>query len=71
MFGAATACELEYRSYEQVAVGYGGAGLAITSDGADACATIREAQALAKAGKPVLLNVLIGKTDFREGSLSV
>ena len=71
MFGKATACELSYRAYDEVARGYGGAGLTLSSSEQDARAVIAEAQALARAGKPVLINALIGKTDFREGSLSV
>ena len=32
---------------------------------------LEEARDAALRGKPVLVNALIGKTDFREGSLSV
>ena len=32
---------------------------------------LEKAQVLQKQGKPVLINALIGKTDFREGSISV
>ncbi len=32
---------------------------------------LKEAQETQKQGKPVLINALIGKTNFRDGSISV
>ena len=56
-----------------MADGYGGKGIklgAVTTEEIDKVLT--EAQALAKEGtKPVLINALIGKTNFREGSISL
>lgn len=37
----------------------------------DAREVIAKAQAVAKSGVPVLINAKIGKTSFRDGSLSV
>ncbi len=71
MFGSATACELAYCAYEDVARGYGGAGLLVDDPSQDIAAVLAEARAHRAAGRPVLLNVHIGKTDFREGSISV
>ena len=34
-------------------------------------AMLREAQEKSRHDKPVLVNCLIGKTDFRQGSISV
>lgn len=70
MFKDNVACELAYCAYDQVADGYGGAGLVI-GPGDDAAAVMSRARELAAAGRPVLLNALIGKTSFRDGSLSV
>lgn len=56
--------------YQKVAEGYGGVGLLLT-DPKDIDAKIDEAKAIAKSGKPVLLNVHIEGTDFRKGSISV
>ena len=50
--------------------GYGGEGL-VVSETDKLEETYTAAQAAAKAGKPVLINAYIGKTDFREGSISV
>jgi len=71
-FGTPVACDLDYTRYERVAEGFGGVGFALTSAADDVAATIREArQKSAKCGLPVLINALIGRTNFREGSISV
>jgi acetolactate synthase-1/2/3 large subunit len=53
-----------------VAEGYGGVGFLL-----DRPEAVEEVLATAKreaaAGKPVLINALLGKTDFRKGSLSM
>jgi acetolactate synthase-1/2/3 large subunit len=53
-----------------VAEGYGGKGLLLT-DPAKVDEVLDEAKALSKAGKPVCINVHLGKSDFREGSISI
>lgn len=40
-------------------------------DGKQLDAVLRTAQDECRRGRPVLINALIGKTDFREGSISV
>lgn len=55
-----------------MADGYGGKGLLLSnSSTAEIDSTLSRAQDLAKDGTAVLINALIGKTDFREGSISV
>ena len=72
MFGSSVATMLEYCAYEEVARGYGGEGLLVRDPDADLNGVFAEARALRRrTGKPVLLNVHIGKTSFREGSISV
>lgn len=61
---------LERTDYHQVAVGYGGVGLCIDRPESIE-ATLIQAKEIANQGKPVLVNVLIGKTDFRKGSISI
>ena len=72
IFKSEVACNLRFCSYELVAEGYGGVGFQMENNDPD---EIRElllkAKEIAKTGKPVLLNFFIGKSDFREGSLSV
>lgn len=56
--------------YHAAAAGLGAAGLAL-SDPELADEALAEARALAAAGRPVLLNALLGKTEFRKGSISM
>ncbi len=70
IFGSALGTELARTAYHTVAEGYGGAGLLLREPG-EAAACLREAQRLAAAGRPALLNVWIGVTDFRQGSISM
>ena len=43
----------------------------VKSAAEDVAGVIRQAQTMAAQGKPTVVNVHIGGTDFREGSLSV
>ena len=70
MFGAPTACNLAYCAYDTVARGYGGEGYQVSKT-TELSRVIATAQRIARNGKPVLINALIGKSNFREGSLSV
>lgn len=61
-----------FSDYHIVADGYGGKGYLVRrEDESKLSDIIRQAQKEAQEGKAVLLNVLIGKTNFREGSISV
>jgi len=56
--------------YHQVVAGFGAQGIVVkTMD--EVPAALAQARALARSGKPVLLNVWLDKTEFREGSLSM
>lgn len=60
-----------FPDYHTVAEGYGGHGF-LMQRGSDITEVLKNAQKLAReSDKPVLLNCLIGKTNFREGSISV
>ena len=56
--------------YHRVAAGYGGQGLVIERD-ADVRAGLAEALAIARSGRPVLVNAHLAKTEFRKGSISM
>ena len=56
--------------YHRVAEGYGAKGFFIET-AEEIEATLQAARKTAKQGTPVLINVCIGKTDFREGSISM
>lgn len=63
---------LFFLDYHVVADGYGGKGYLVRrEDESRLTDIVRQAQKEAQEGKAVLLNVLIGKTNFREGSISV
>jgi len=61
---------LTYNDYHTVAEGYGGKGLLLNNT-ENIKEILNNAKTLAKNGNPVLINALIGKTDFRKGSISM
>ena len=63
---------MQFCDYETVAKGYGGNGYRLDRSNEDKMEeVIKQAQKDAKDGTAVLLNCLIGKTNFRDGSISV
>ena len=70
ILGSDVACPLLYTPYEEVAKGYGGDGVVVRAQ-KDVAAAFRRAKAAAASGTPFLVNAMIGKSDFREGSISV
>lgn len=63
---------LLFADYHTVADGYGGKGYLVGREDEDRLSDIiRQVQRETQEGKATLLNVLIGKTNFREGSISV
>ncbi len=57
-------------AYHEVVAGFGAEGILVNRT-ADVPAALARARAAARAGKPVLVNVWLDKTDFREGSISM
>ena len=57
-------------AYHEVAAGFGAEGILVQRT-ADVAAALARARAAAAGGKPVLVNVWLDKTDFREGSISM
>ena len=58
--------------YHAAAEALGGKGFVLgRPDSKQLDAVLRTAQDECRRGRPVLINALIGKTDFREGSISV
>ena len=70
VLGTTLGCDLRRTDYHKVAEGYGAVGLML-SDPARVDATLAEAKAIAKTGRPVCINVHLRKTDFRKGSISI
>lgn len=67
------ACMLAYVNYHTVAEGFGAKGILLDrSCGDDKIKEqLKEAKSISRKGTSVLINALIGKTDFRKGSVSV
>ena len=57
-------------AYHEVVAGFGAEGILVKSM-AEVPAALARARELARSGKPVLVNVWLDKTEFREGSLSM
>ncbi len=70
MLGDPVGTELARTAYHEVARGFGAEAVEIRTD-AQVGPGLAEARRLAAAGRPVLVNVWLDRTDFREGSLSM
>ena len=70
MLGDDVGTVLARTAYHEVARGFGAEGIEIRTD-AEVEPALAEARARARAGRPVLVNVWLDKTEFREGSLSM
>lgn len=70
ILGSSLGTDLARTNYHQVAAGFGAVGFCVESPD-ELVPTLRKAKAEAKNGRPVLVNVMIGKTDFRKGSISM
>lgn len=70
VLGDDVATGLGRADYHKVAEGFGARGLLLDNPACMA-STLAEAQRVARTGVPVLVNALIGDTDFRKGSISL
>jgi acetolactate synthase-1/2/3 large subunit len=62
--------QLEYSDYDNVVKSFGAKGI-LLSDIKDIERKLSRAKKMTKDGFPVLVNCLIGKTDYRKGSISM
>jgi acetolactate synthase-1/2/3 large subunit len=70
LFNDDVATQLRYTDYHIVAEGFGGKGFLLDKP-EDIDEVIEKAKEAARSGTPVLVNALIGKTEFRKGSVSM
>lgn len=70
MLGDDVATVLSHTDYHRVAEGFGGIGFKL-DDPELAGEVLQQARQAAASGKPVLVNAILGKTDFRKGSISM
>ncbi|CAJ0604603.1 unnamed protein product [Cylicocyclus nassatus] len=72
MFNSSVAVDLSRTRYDDVAIALGGWGTTLSAENVQYTEDLLdEALRHSQQGRSALLNVLIGKTDFREGSISV
>ncbi|XP_047387370.1 2-hydroxyacyl-CoA lyase 2 isoform X1 [Sciurus carolinensis] len=70
--GSNVACGLAYTDYHKAAMGLGARGLLLSRENEDhVVKVLRDGQQQCRDGHPVVINILIGRTDFRDGSISV
>ena len=70
VLGDAVGTELARTDYHAVAEGYGGAGILVERE-EEVEGALARARQLAAAGRPVVVNVHLGSSDFRKGSISM
>ncbi|CAD5374482.1 Acetolactate synthase [Rubrivivax sp. A210] len=70
LLGDDVATVLARTAYHEVAAGFGAAGL-LVKHAHEVVPALARARELASQGRPVLVNVWLDKTEFREGSLSM
>jgi acetolactate synthase-1/2/3 large subunit len=70
MLGDDVGTVLARSDYHAVVQGFGAAGLVVRRV-AEIEPALRQAQAIARSGRPVLVNVCLDRTNFREGSISM
>lgn len=65
-------CLFQFSEYDKAVEGIGGKGFRLDRTNEDQIESVlQEAIKLSRDGQSVLVNVLIGKTNFRDGSISV
>lgn len=64
------AMNLAYSDYQMIAKAFGGDGVKVETL-EDFKAAVENAKTLSREGTPYIINAVIGKTDFRKGSISV
>ncbi len=70
IFGDDVATVLAHSDYHRVAEGFGGAGFSL-DDPELAGEVLQQARQAAAAGRPALVNAILGRSDFRKGSISM
>ncbi|HRW49532.1 MAG TPA: thiamine pyrophosphate-binding protein [Caldilinea sp.] len=70
MLGDPVATELAHSDYHRAVEGFGAAGIHL-DDPELAAEALDQARQVSGNGKPVVVNAILGKTDFRKGSISM
>lgn len=70
ILGDDVGCPLRPTDYQDVIEGFGAKGFRV-SERSQLAMVLQQAKQAAVEGRPVLVNALIGKTEFRKGSISI
>jgi acetolactate synthase-1/2/3 large subunit len=70
MLGDDVGTVLARSDYHRVVEGFGAAGI-VARTGGEVPGALQQAREIARSGRPVLVNVWLGRTAFREGSISM
>ena len=72
LLGSDVGCALAYADYHKAVEGLGAKGIVLdTFDEHRIKEVLENAKSIVHSGQPVLVNALIGKSNFRDGSVSV
>jgi len=71
ILGSEVACNLAYTNYEQVVKAFGGEGFKVTNEAELKLALDSSELILQENTKPVVINCIIDRNDFRKGAISV
>ena len=71
MFNSDVSCALKYLEYDSVARGYGADGVTIKDPKENLRKVLEDVRRKHGEGVPMVINAMIGRTNFREGSISV
>lgn len=71
-FNSSVGCDLAFTSYEKVGQALGAEGVLLNADNSDKIEEhLERAIEDCRIGKSTVVNAIIGKSDFRAGSISV
>ena len=70
ILGSDVGCMLDRSDYEKIGPALGAEGKRIVRK-SDIARVLKDSRTLARKGKPVIVNVHIGRSDFRKGSISI
>ncbi|MCB1166403.1 MAG: thiamine pyrophosphate-binding protein [Leptospiraceae bacterium] len=70
ILGSDVGCMLDRSDYEKIGPALGAEGKRIARK-SDIARVLKDSRTLARKGKPVIVNVHIGRSDFRKGSISI
>ena len=69
--GSNVACGLAYTDYHKAVQGLGTQGLLLSRESEDQEVRVRDDQQWCQDGPPAVVSILVGRMDFRDGSIAM